>query len=950
MTRQETAVWASKQGSQALAIGDLARAQWLLQYARAVQPHDLDLALLLGSVELRAGAARAIETFRPLAELHDLREGWFGMAAAAHRAGDAAAAASHLARGLSRHAPLRTPGFRDLAAQVARNAGAAGWCALTADGVLSLGLSVAGGQPSVQIDRLPPTAFTLDDAGTGVIPLGRRLVGRSVVQVRLGARHLLGSPILVSALTRLEGVVTSEAGGLVGWAWYPGDPDLAPDLVVSPVALGGPALRVTVPMAVSNSGRRRFAVPASALAGWSGRLSVQGRDRQPLLGSPLELHLEPKSALPAASVPGRPPRQRPVDVVIPVFGEAATTLACIDAVRASVPATTRIIVVDDASPEPDLVHALQDLAAQRHITLICNRRNVGFPASANAGIDAAGGHDVLLLNSDTLVANDWLQRLGDAAYAAGDIGTVTPLSNDASLVRYTCRAGADEVADVRQLDNLARQANGAETVDIPTGVGFCMYLRRDCLDQVGALRADVFAQGYGEENDFCRRAAQAGWRHVAATGVFVGHLAGRSFGAAATYLQERNIILLNRLHPGYDALITDFLARDPLRAARRRMDLHRWHAGTDDAAAVILITHDRGGGVHRHVTDRCAALRAQGMRPLQLVPTVHEGRPGCTLDAAEFPYLVFGLPDEADLLHQVLQAARPCAVELHHFIDHHPAILHLAERLGVALDIVVHDYAWFCPRVSLTNGRHVYCGEPAVQVCESCVAELGHPLGDIAPQALRDRSTRLFAQARRVIVPVHDTGQRMQRHFPALRPEIEPWEISEPEIPPVPAGPCPTVARICVAGAIGLHKGYGCLLALGKDAAARGLPIEFVLVGYSEDDFSLMQTGVIKVTGPFQPGQCVAALRAQHAVGGFLPSETPETWCYTLSEFWSAGLTVAAFDLGAQAERIRATGKGLLLTPGLPPAQINDTLLRWSASPSPASRGVDAEHGYITLR
>ena len=59
-----------------------------------------------------------------------------------------------------------------------------------------------------------------------------------------------------------------------------------------------------------------------------------------------------------------------------------------------------------------------------------------------------------------------------------------------------------------------------------------MYLRRDCLDAVGVFRDDLFAQGYGEENDFCLRARHLGWRHVAAPGVFVAHRGAQSFGPA----------------------------------------------------------------------------------------------------------------------------------------------------------------------------------------------------------------------------------------------------------------------------------------------------------------------------------------------------------------------------------------------------------------------------------
>ncbi len=272
----------------------------------------------------------------------------------------------------------------------------------------------------------------------------------------------------------------------------------------------------------------------------------------------------------------RPPigmshRRRAADIVIPVHGGTARVLACLDSVLADLSPPSRVIVIDDASPEPDLIAALDRLARQKRIRLIRNRRNQGFPRSANAGLLAASGRDVILLNSDTLVAPGWAEDLRAAAYSARDIGTVTPLSNDATILSYPSRTAANAVPDMREtgrLAALARRANGGTVVDIPVGVGFCMYMRRDCLDAVGLLRADVFAQGYGEENDFCLRARHLGWRHVAAPGVFVAHVGGQSFGAAASHLRARNTALLERMHPGYAGLIQRHAKADPLALAR----------------------------------------------------------------------------------------------------------------------------------------------------------------------------------------------------------------------------------------------------------------------------------------------------------------------------------------------------------------------------------------------
>jgi GT2 family glycosyltransferase/glycosyltransferase involved in cell wall biosynthesis len=677
---------------------------------------------------------------------------------------------------------------------------------------------------------------------------------------------------------------------------------------------------------------------------------------------------------------GVTPRRRQVDVVIPVYGEAATALACLDSVLDTVGAPSGIIVIDDASPEPALSRTLDTLAASGRIRLLRHARNLGFPASVNDGIAAAQGRDVVLLNSDTLVPPGWLERLSRAAYAADDIGTATPFSNHASILSYPGPQGSNPVpsrAEAALLDTIARRANQDSVVDIPVGVGFCLYLRRDCIDQVGPFRAEVFAQGYGEENDFCLRARHLGWRHVAVPGLFVAHLGGVSFGQAGRHLQIRNERLLNRLHPGYDALITAFSEADPLAEARRRFDLERWRSQTlgegardtgirakairqnsargksarktvaggnstgktiaggnsagDRIESVVLVTHDDGGGVERQVGVSAASHRAAGLRPVVLRPEPSAEAPGIVVvdgAAAGFPNLRYALPQEMPALLGLLRGTNPRLVEVHHTLHHPPAIYDLITHLGVPYDVHIHDYPWFCPQVSLVGATRRYCGEPAVVQCEACVADAGRVIDEpISVQALRDRSAAFLAAARRVVAPSADAAERMRRHFRSLRPTIVPLEddgaVAEPPAPRSRSGMC----RVCVLGAIGVHKGYDVLLACARDAAERGLPIEFVVVGHTIDDARLLATGRVFVTGRFAPEEAVGLIRTQDASLALLPSVWPETWNFGLTELWRAGLSVAAFDFGAPAERIRRSGRGFLLPLGLPPRGINHALV-----------------------
>ena len=124
--------------------------------------------------------------------------------------------------------------------------------------------------------------------------------------------------------------------------------------------------------------------------------------------------------------------------------------------------------------------------------------------------------------------------------------------------------------------------------------------------------------------------------------------------------------------------------------------------------------------------------------------------------------------------------------------------------------------------------------------------------------------------------------------------------------------------RICVVGAISHEKGYNNLLQCARLVAAGDVPIEFVVVGYTCDDRSLLDTNVVRITGPYTKSEAVGLIKEQQANFAWLPSVGPETWCYTLTRIWEAGLYAVVHDIGAQAERVRATGGGLVVPLNLP--------------------------------
>ncbi|MEM7054612.1 MAG: glycosyltransferase, partial [Pseudomonadota bacterium] len=126
-------------------------------------------------------------------------------------------------------------------------------------------------------------------------------------------------------------------------------------------------------------------------------------------------------------------------------------------------------------------------------------------------------------------------------------------------------------------DNPEQWAQACQSVQppsypaLPTAVGFCMYLRRACLDQIGDFDEQAFGLGYGEENDWCMRARSAGWKHVLCDDAFVAHEGNASFGPLGMQPGEQSMQRLLQRHPRYATLIQDFIERDPLAEIRERV-------------------------------------------------------------------------------------------------------------------------------------------------------------------------------------------------------------------------------------------------------------------------------------------------------------------------------------------------------------------------------------------
>jgi len=133
-----------------------------------------------------------------------------------------------------------------------------------------------------------------------------------------------------------------------------------------------------------------------------------------------------------------------------------------------------------------------------------------------------------VLNNDTIVTEGWLGGLLDVLGAHPDAGIVGPVTNYASGPQVLPDATYGSVAEMERFAAARAAEHAEESVAARRLVGFCWAMRREVLESIGGFD-ERFGSGNCEDDDYCLRAAQHGWKTRIASGVFVHHAGSRTF-------------------------------------------------------------------------------------------------------------------------------------------------------------------------------------------------------------------------------------------------------------------------------------------------------------------------------------------------------------------------------------------------------------------------------------
>ena len=626
----------------------------------------------------------------------------------------------------------------------------------------------------------------------------------------------------------------------------------------------------------------------------------------------------------------------PPCIIVPVYNAPTETEACLRAVIRETCPPYRVLILDDASPDPAVASMLSSLAKEYPILeLHRHKYNLGFAANVNYGMALAEG-DVVLLNSDTVVSNGWLDKLVACAYSRSDVATVTPVSNAAGAFSVPENNRVNVLPDGMSVNAIAEEvARVAAPLPIkaPTGNGFCLYIRRDALQRLGLFDANAFPY-VAEENDFGQRAMAAGLANLVESSCYVYHVRSASFGGDEVKAQKLVAarVVIDRRYPDYKRQVTDFLRSPELEACRARLRSalnYPKPPQVHDRPRVLSIVHSGGGGMIYTNRDLMRALLGSfdtyalrcGLDKWQLTRVdddqmVAEWRFGTSWLSGEAPDVPRRMA-----LRSMVEILGIDLIHVRTLIGTGPEIFANLAGIGTPIVLSFHDFATVCPTIQLIDEKSRFCGGHCTPSKGDCRVAL-HWFSDVRNlkhQGIyrwRERMAANLPLADAFVTTAESTKELIIEHFPALANRrfavIEHGRNREDYNDA--AAPPGSPLKIVAFGALGASKGMHLMEAIFESNARFGGDMEFHLLGEMPGYFSVDFPQVI-YHGPYERETLPHHLRQIAPSYAMICSIWPETYCHTLTEAWMAGLPVLASDIGVIAERVKRHGGGRLIDP-----------------------------------
>lgn len=486
-------------------------------------------------------------------------------------------------------------------------------------------------------------------------------------------------------------------------------------------------------------------------------------------------------------------KNKAIDIIIPIYNAYEDLVKCIDSVKGHTDLNVhRLILINDCSTDERILPYIRSEEAE-NVIVIDNESNAGFSNNVNKGMMYSPDRDVILLNSDTIVTENWVDKIVECAYSKTEIGTVTPMSNSATLCSYPIMCQDNDIPEHWTVDTLAKVVERCSMKMYPritVAVGFCMFIKRETIEKVGLFDAETFERGYGEENDFCNRAEQLGYIHVMCDNTFIYHKGTVSFlnEQKKALIEAHEKILVER-YPVQMSRNTNYCMSSLDQFVRENIHIYT-KADPNKKNIMYLVqadfredAFDNIGGTQHHVRDLTISMKDEfnvyvvardreyfrvtmysGAEPLSLKYYIGERE---------------GFPRIHDTELEKLFKNILCAFEINVLHVHHTYglsfdIFHVAEELGIPTILTMHDYYYICPTIKLVNLDKQYCnGYYDETNCVDCLKKnAGIHTADNYLTEWRENCSMIFKKCEQLIVPSDAARDVYVKYYPELEDKI----------------------------------------------------------------------------------------------------------------------------------------------------------------------------------
>lgn len=615
-----------------------------------------------------------------------------------------------------------------------------------------------------------------------------------------------------------------------------------------------------------------------------------------------------------------------VTIIVPIYNAADDLEVCIDRLLTYTTSRAKLILINDASTDKRIPDILSNIPSdKKNIKVLHNVENLGFTRTVKRGIKEAGDDDVILLNSDARVTPYWLEGLKKAINSDLKIATVTPMSDRAGAFSAPKIGNSNDLPDGISEEKyaLAFKRNSKSLYPtVPTGNGFCLYIRRKTINMIGSLDEKAFPRGYGEENDFCMRARLHGWKNIIDDSTYVFHDRTKSFGNSKDELIKAGRKVIDERYKDYKKAIEVFTTSPLIQTARffSKKALKECLLPLSILPRALYVVATQTGGTPQTNRD--------------LMSSLQENFETWTLqsDSKELILSKYTLHDTV-IVHRVLlkEAVEPLThvsseydnilsswlrdyqfdlVHIRHLAWHSLSLPRLAKESGSTVINSFHDFYTLCPTVKLLDNKYTYCNGKCTNGVGECQIELWSQdalplLKDSWIHEWRKKFSRALMYCDAYITTSESARKTILDIYPTILKDnfyIIPHgrDFSFQQIPLNQ-----NTFNILVPGNITIAKGWNIIVGLLKQDSFEKL--HFHIIGNCNQ---YLDHPRLTFHGAYKREEFSEVIKKVRPTVGAVFSIWDETWCHTLTELWSVGLPVMVLDYGTVAQRVRESGAG----------------------------------------